>query len=108
MVVSRAISVLVLFLAIGCDSGSPPDIQGLTDQVATVGHEISIELDGTDPDGDRLTYTVKADIALEGVASITETPGGMGMFRWTPLAGDAGMHTFDFTVSDGKNDTTVS
>jgi hypothetical protein len=108
MVVSRAIPVLALFLAFGCDSGSPPDIQGLSDQVATVGHEISIALDGTDPDGDRLTYSVKADIALEGVASITETPGGMGMFRWTPLAGDAGMHTFDFTVSDGKHDTTVS
>jgi len=107
MVVTRALLVLAI-LAAGCDSGSPPDIQGLTDQVATVGQPLSIGLDGTDPDGDRLTYSVKADIALEGVASITETPSGMGMFRWTPLAGDAGNHTFDFTVSDGAHDTTVS
>ena len=107
MVVTRAL-LLVSVLAAGCDSGSPPDLQGLTDQVATVGHELAIELDGTDPDGDRLTYSVKADIALEGVASITETPGGTGMFRWTPLAGDAGTHTFDFTVSDGSRNTTVS
>ncbi len=97
---------MIVVVASGCDSGSPPDLQ-VADQVATVGHELAIELDGTDPDGGRLTYTVKADIALEGMASITETPSGAGMFRWTPLAGDVGMHVFDFTVSDGTHNTTV-
>jgi hypothetical protein len=106
-VVTRALVVFCVVLA-GCDSGSPPDIVGLTDQVATVGHELRFTLDGRDPDGDRLTYTVKADIALEGVASITQTPSGAGEFRWTPLAGDAGTHVFDFTASDGSHDTTVS
>jgi hypothetical protein len=107
VVVCRALLLIAIVLS-GCDSGSPPDIEGLTDQVATVGHELVITLNGTDPDGDRLTYSVKADIALEGVATITETPSGAGMFRWTPLAGDAGMHTFDFTASDGSHNTTVS
>lgn len=109
MVVRRVSSVIFVALAIAaCDSGSPPDLKGLTDQTATVGHELAIELDGTDPDGDRLEYSVKADIALVGVPTITQTPSGAGMFRWTPLAGDAGMHAFDFTVSDGSHSTTVS
>jgi hypothetical protein len=30
------------------------------------------------------------------------------LFRWTPFAADVGTHVFDFTVSDGSNDTTVT
>src|SRR6185312_14370385 len=29
-------------------------------------------------------------------------------FRWTPLAADLGEHAFDFKVSDGSNETTVT
>ena len=36
------------------------------------------------------------------------SPSGAGVFRWTPLAADVGEHSFDFTVSDGGNDTTVT
>jgi hypothetical protein len=94
-------------LLVGCGGGGSPDIVGLTDRVAIVGQELVMELNGTDPDGDRLTYDVSADVELEGRAAISQTPSGSGVFRWTPIASDVGDHAFDFTVSDGDNTTTV-
>lgn len=91
-----------------CGGGGTPDIIGLTDQVAVVGVELVVEIEGVDPDGDRLSYSVEADLPLEGVASMSQTPDGNGVFRWTPLATDVGMHAFDFTASDGDNAETVS
>jgi hypothetical protein len=98
---------LVIALA-ACGNGEPPDIVGLGDQTAVVGQQFMLELDGVDPDGDNLVYTVEADIPLEGNASMTQTPTGKGLFRWTPIASDVGAHGFDFTVSDGSNDTTIT
>jgi hypothetical protein len=91
-----------------CGGGSPPEIHGLSDQVATVGQELVIQIDGTDADGDRITYGVHADISLQGTAMMTTAPSGMGVFRWTPLAEHVGTHTFDFTASDSSNTTTVT
>jgi hypothetical protein len=89
-----------------CGSGGPPDILGLVDQTAVVGQQLVMTIDGVDPDGDSLTYSVSADIKLDGNASMTQTPTGRGLFRWTPIASDFGMHFFDFTVSDGHHHTT--
>jgi hypothetical protein len=99
--------VLVGLLA-GCSSGSAPDILDLTDQTAIVGQELVLELKGVDADGDRLEYSVKADISLDGVATVSQTPSGNGVFRWTPMASDVGQHSFDFSVDDGSHKTTVS
>jgi hypothetical protein len=82
----------------------------MTDQVAQVGTELKLDLNGTDKDGDRLSYDFKA-ADLEGVkdrAMVTVSPSGAGVFRWTPIASDVGQHAFDFTVSDGNNETTVT
>jgi len=95
-------------VAMGCGSGEPPDILGLGDQVAVVGQQFVLELEGVDPDGDALTYKVASDLTLEGNATLSKTPAGRGLFRWTPVAADVGMHAFDFIVSDGSNDTTVT
>jgi Lamin Tail Domain/Bacterial Ig domain len=98
----------VLAGCVGCGGGSPPEIIGLADQVATVGQQLMVTIDGTDADGDQLTYGVKADLSLQGNATITQSPSGAGVFLWTPLAGDLGVHAFDFTASDGSNTTTAS
>ncbi len=100
--------LLLLYVLAACGNGEPPDIVGLGDQTAVVGQQLVLELDGVDPDGDNLVYRVEADIPLEGNATMTQTPTGTGLFRWTPIASNVGAHTFDFTVSDGDNDTTVS
>jgi len=104
--VARAL-VFAVVVATGC-GGQAPDLIGLEDQTAVVGQELVVKLNGTDPDGDRLKYTYTADVALSGRANMTQTPDGNGLFRWTPIAADVGQHVFDFTVSDGHNDTTVS
>jgi len=91
-----------------CSGGAPPEIHGLEDQVAVVGQELVVRIDGTDADGDSLTYGVHTDISLQGSAMLTQDPSGMGLFRWTPLADDLGSHAFDFTASDGSNTTTVT
>jgi hypothetical protein len=105
--VAFSLSMLGACVLAACDDGHPPDLRGLTDQTAAVGNELVIQLDGTDPDGGKLTYSVQADFLLQG-ATITQTPTGTGVFRWTPLAPDVGAHVFDFTVSDGSHKTTVS
>ncbi|HEY5935584.1 MAG TPA: lamin tail domain-containing protein, partial [Kofleriaceae bacterium] len=98
-------AVVVMAFA-ACDSGSAPELQ-VDDQIAAVGIELVVDLEGTDPDGDALSYGVDGDIELVG-ATITRSPRGVGVFRWTPIATDVGEHVFDFTASDGSNTTTVS
>ena len=100
-----------LATAVACGpSGRAPELAGLTDQVAQVGTELSVNLDGTDADGDRLSYAFHAaDLSdLSDHASITQSPSGAGVFRWTPLAADVGRHAVDFTVSDGTHATKVT
>lgn len=91
-----------------CSSGNAPDLAPLDNQIAVVGQELTLELMGTDADGDNLRYSYQSDVDAKGRAMITSTPSGNGLFRWTPIASDVGMHTFDFTVTDGSHDTTVS
>ena len=99
---------MLVLVAIGCGAGEPPDLLGLDDQIAVVGQPLVLELEGVDPDGDALSYKVEADVVLEGNATISKTPAGRGVFRWTPVAADVGMHAFDFIVSDGSHETTVT
>ncbi len=99
-----------LATAVACGGGGAPELSGLTDQVAQVGTELKVDLNGTDPDGDQLSYQFHAP-DLTGIgdhAMVTVSPSGSGVFRWTPLANNVGEHAFDFTVSDGDHDTTVT
>lgn len=105
MQIARLVPILATF---ACNTGSAPDLLGLSDQVAVVGQEMMLELNGVDPDGDRLTYKFEADTVLEGRATITQTPDGKGVFRWTPVAADLGAHSIDFKVSDGGHETVVT
>ncbi len=93
---------------VACGSGGAPELSNLSDQVAQVGTEIQIQLNGTDPDGDDLSYDYRAADLPDVKAQLTVSPSGAGVFRWTPLAEDVGQHAFDFTVSDGSNDSTVT
>jgi hypothetical protein len=101
-------SLSALATTVACGNSGAPELAGLTDQVAQVGAELKIDLDGTDPDGDRLEYGFHAADLPEIKAEVTVSPSGAGVFRWTPLAGDVGEHSFDFTASDSANTTTVT
>lgn len=104
--------IFATLLLVGCvTGGGAPELSGLEDQVAIVGQELRIDLDGTDPDGDRLAYDFHAPVELRDLASRTSlsvAPSGAGVFRWTPIAADLGEHAFDFVVSDGVNDTVMT
>jgi hypothetical protein len=103
-------TAFALATTVACTAGSAPELNGLSDQVAQVGTEFKLDLNGTDPDGDRLSYDFRAaDLdTVRDRAMITVSPSGAGVFRWTPVAQDVGMHAFDFVVSDGDSDTTVT
>src|SRR5688572_6449928 len=103
-------SFACLATTVACSGGGAPELSGLSDQVAQVGTELKFELTGTDPDGDQLQYSFKAaDLEnLTDRAQVSVSPSGNGVFRWTPIASDVGEHAFDFTVSDGDNNTTVT
>ncbi|MBA3541216.1 MAG: Ig-like domain-containing protein, partial [Deltaproteobacteria bacterium] len=99
-----------LATAVACGGGAAPELNGLSDQVAQVGTELKIDLNGEDADGDQLSYSYRA-VTLTDLgdhAQVTVSPSGAGVFRWTPIADEVGEHAFDFSVSDGDNTTTVT
>jgi pre-peptidase len=101
--------IAIAAAAAGCGGGAAPALPAPQDQVAQVGTELSIELHGTDPDGDLLRYSFDADVPdIRSRATLQASPAGSGIFRWTPLSQDVGLWYFDFTVTDGDHDTTVT
>jgi len=102
---STLLCVTCLATAVACGPGSPPALTGLSDQVAQVGTELMVNLNGSDPDGDALKYKFRAEDLedLDGHAEITLSPSGSGVFRWTPTAADVGRHAIDFEVSDAAH-----
>ncbi len=104
------IALTSLATTVACGPSSAPELTGLTDQVAEVGTELKLDLEGTSTDGGQLSYDFHAaDLTdLDGHAEVTVSPSGAGVFRWTPLAADVGKHAFDFIVMDGSADTTVT
>lgn len=102
--------ITCLATTVACGPNTAPELAAPGDQVAQVGTELSINLAGTDKDGDHLKYGFHAaDVTdLVGHAEMTQSPSGAGVFRWTPMAADVGLHAFDFTASDASHTVTVT
>jgi hypothetical protein len=89
--------------------GAGPEFATVDDQIAQVGVQFELELRATDPDGDPIDYSFRADVPDIGDrAQITRSPTGYGLFQWTPLASDVQEWYFDFTASDGSGSDTVT
>lgn len=103
---SRAIRTLLglAVLVPGCKKGSPPTLIDPRNQVAVVGQQLVLPLVATDPDGDPLTFAVSAPTVpdIDTTVAVATTPAGSGIFTFTPLASQIGVHPFDFSVSDGR------
>lgn len=94
---------------VACGGGGAPELAPLSDQQVAVGTELVVQLIGSDPDGDELSYSFSADVPdVQNRASITRRPDGSGVFRWTPLAADVGPWFFDFSVADGDGSDTLT
>jgi hypothetical protein len=102
--------ITCLATTVACGPNTAPELAAPGDQVAQVGTELAINLEGTDQDGDKLSYTFHAaDLRdLDGHAEMTRSPSGAGVFRWTPMSADVGQHAFDFSASDGTHTVTVT
>lgn len=102
MIVSGAL----LVGACGSDDaagGGAPQLEPLNDTTARVDSEFTLELVASDPDGDTLKFGFNSTIENIGTRADLRQAGNKAVFRWTPIAADAGSHSFDFTVSDGHN-----
>src|SRR5471032_1383971 len=53
-------SLASLATVVACAGGVPPQLDGLTDQVAQVGTELKIDLNGTSAGGGQLSYNYHA------------------------------------------------
>jgi hypothetical protein len=104
-----ALAAVVSGAACAAPGGSAPTLRAVDDQVVAVGGELVILLEATDPEGDRLRYRFSTQAqAIQQTARLTRTPGGQGVFRWTPTADDVGTWHVDFDVRDGTGSDTVT
>lgn len=101
-------AVIIPLALVACGGeNQAPVVDPLSDQVAFVNSEFSLSVVASDPDGDSLTFTFASELAgLDKRSSLTQTTPGRALFKWTPLAADAGPQAFDFAVSDGEATTT--
>lgn len=93
-----------------CKDGSAPTLLDMGDQVAVVGQQLVVQLAASDPDGDSLIFEVAAPSVpdLQSTTAITRSPSGQGIFTFTPLANQIGVHPFDFSVTDGNHRHTLT
>lgn len=108
---SLVLAMTAFTMACGADDGSAPEMKPMSDEVTYVGQELSLEISATDGDGDALEFGFTAchvsdeGCKKEGIGNRADLrqAGNLAIFRWTPIMSDVGMHSFDFTASDGKN-----
>jgi RHS repeat-associated protein len=75
----------------------PPVLTPIITQTVMPGERLEIQLDASDPDGDRTTYTVQADRPLPR-GSIDS---GSGILVFSPTSIDLGTYQVDVTATDG-------
>ncbi|MCC5619596.1 putative Ig domain-containing protein [Nostoc sp. CHAB 5836] len=77
-----------------------PVIQSNPKLTATPGSTYSYDVIASDPDGDRLTYSLDQPSRNLGM-----TLDALGRLRWTPTTSNVGSHTVVLTVNDGNGST---
>jgi hypothetical protein len=96
-------SLAVTWVLSGCDSQAPSFI-GLMDQDVAVGEEVRLLVLATDPNGGRIRYDYRSDIAdARTRVTFSHLPMGAAEFRWTPRAADIGIWYIDFRADNGAS-----
>ena len=91
-------------LVFGCgssDSNGAPVLDPLSDRSVFIDTEFTLELKASDPDNDPISFSFTSDIKNIGTRADLRAAGNTAVFRWTPIASDLGLHSFDFTATDG-------
>jgi hypothetical protein len=86
-------------------TGTPPVIDPISDQTASVGTELAISLRASDADHDPIQWSFRSDVPDLGDRAVVSSygDGSRAVFRWTPLAEDVGTWSFDLIASDGTH-----
>ena len=71
-----------------------PSLTSIDNQTIQEGTQLHLTLAATDPDGDRVTFTVSGNPSGSSLSGTS--------FTWTPGFDQAGSYSLTFTVSDGK------
>ena len=80
-------------------SGHPPTLYKIGDKVVAVGQTLEIQMKAEDLDGDALRFSVYGDMPREA-----QFLKDVGLFTWTPAAGDAGKSVYlTFVVTEVAN-----
>ena len=82
------------------DLNSSPHIQSIDPQTLTEENRFHLQIQASDVDHDRLTFSDPTR-ALPSGASFIDNGDGTADFYWTPESGDAGVYDLVFEVSDG-------
>lgn len=97
---------LLLSVVASCASNEPPHFVAPPDShTAFVATRMDLTLLASDPDGDGLTFNMRAEGDLGSRARLSSLSDRL-VFSWTPAAADVGEHAVDFIVSDGSDSTT--
>ncbi|MBI4393212.1 MAG: PKD domain-containing protein [Euryarchaeota archaeon] len=79
-------------------TNAAPVLQPVGAKTIAEASELRFYVQGSDPDGDSLTF-VASD--LPAGASLSNLPDGRGLFAWTPSFSQAGVHRVTLGVTDG-------
>lgn len=76
----------------------PPVLQFIPDRTGVEGQQLSFLVEASDPDG---TIPSLSASPLPALAKFRDQGNGVGIFDWTPAAGQAGRYEITFSASDG-------
>lgn len=77
-----------------------PPVANTTSAVTSVGVPIVVNLSGSDPDGDSLTFSIVTPPTDGTLSAITQTSPTTAQVTYTPDAGFVGQDSFTYTVTD--------
>jgi len=75
-----------------------PVLQFIPNRTGVEGEQLSFIIEASDPDG---TTPSLSATPLPALATFVDQGNGVGIFDWTPAAGQAGQYKITFTASDG-------
>jgi hypothetical protein len=79
-------------------SNRAPVLSPVNDQTILLGQSVSIQLSGSDPDGDDISYFVRPSPLPSGARLDAQS----GLFTYRPSLTDVGSRNLTFGVSDGR------
>lgn len=76
-------------------TNQPPTLAPIPNQSVTAGTTLTVTNVATDPDGDKLTFSLGTGAATNATVNATN-----GIFTWTPMQSQAGTNSFNVVVTD--------